>query len=221
MASTNVFHRPSLEILPAPLNNVLNDENAQDTRFTSVMSCIGDLNAFATLLRVELVTKGDAIWDDEEQMGFLINPVTHRLLDQPARSSELTTRCDVVSEALRLGAIICIIRVKQRCRSYPGTAKAHISALLKVLSRNFDTEHVWNSSPDLQTVRLWLLVLCSISEPSDQDHATSMRIIASDMKEQRSVSWDQIMSNIRRMPWMDIYEPPCAELRQRLVEDYL
>lgn len=222
MTSASVFHRPGLEMLPDPLISVINDEKTQDVRFTSVMSCIGDLNALATLLRVELATKGDAIWDDEERMGSLMNPVTHHLLDQQStRLSEPTTRWDVLSEALRLGAIIWIIQVKRRCCSYPGTAKARISTLLKMLSRNFDTVHVWNSSPDLQTVRLWLLVLCSISEPSDQDHASSMGMIASDMKEQKSASWDEVMSNVRRMPWINIFEPPCAKLGQRLVEDYL
>lgn len=222
MASANVFHRPGLGMLPAPLISVLNDEGTQDVRFTSVMSCISDLNALATLLRVELATKGDAIWDDEEQMSLLINPVTHHLLgQQPTRSSEPMTSCDLLSTALRLGAIIWIIRVKRRCRCYPGTAKARISTLLEVLSRNFDTVHVWNSSRDLQTVRLWLLVLCSISEPSDQDHARSMRMIASDINELRLVSWDAIMSNIRRMPWIDIFEPECAKLGQRIVKDYI
>lgn len=222
MVSASVFHHPGLEMLPAPLISVINDENTQDVRLTSVMSCIGDLDALATLLRVELATKGDAIWDDEEQMGLLINPVAHHLLDQqPLSLSEPTTRCDVLSEALRLGAIIWIIRVKRRCCSYPGTAKARISTLLKMLSSDFDTAHVWNSSLDLQAVRLWLLVLCGISEPSEQDHASSMRMIASDMKEQGSVSWDEVMSNIRRMPWIDIFEPPCAKLGQRLVKDYL
>lgn len=222
MASASVFHCPGLEVLPTPLISAINDENTQDVRFTSVMSCMNDLNALATLLQFELATKGDAIWDDEEQMGLLMNPVAHHLLNQrPTRSSEPTTSCDVLSEALRLGAIIWIIRTKRRCRCYPGTARARISTLLKILSRNFDTVHVWNSSPDLQTVRLWLLVLCSISEPSDQDHAKSMRMIASDMNEQRLVSWDAIMSNIRRMPWIDIFEPECAKLGQRLVKDYL
>ncbi|KAK3708745.1 hypothetical protein LTR37_011266 [Vermiconidia calcicola] len=222
MGSASVFHRSGLEMLPAPLISFINNENPQDARLMSVMSCIGDLNALATLLQVELATKGIAVWDDQEQMGFLINPVTHHLLDQqPTRSTDPTRRCDIVPEALRLGAILWIIQVKRRCRSYPGTAKARISTLLKMLSSNFDKEHVWNSSPDLRTVRLWLLVLCSISEPSDQDHATSMRMIASDMKKQRSVSWDEIMSNIRRMPWTDIYEPPCAKLDQQLVKDYL
>lgn len=222
MASASVFHHPGLETLPALLISFISNEKIQDAQFTSVMSSIGELNALAAVLRVELATKGDAVWDDEEKMGFLINPVTHHLLDQqPTASSDPTTRCDVVSEALRLGAIIWIIKVKRRCRSYPGTAKARISTLLKMLSSNSDSELVWKSSPDLQAVRLWLLVLCSISEPSDQDHATSMRMIASDMKEQRSASWDEIMSTVRRMPWIDIYEPLCAKLGQQLVEDYL
>ncbi|KAK2602916.1 hypothetical protein N8I77_009413 [Diaporthe amygdali] len=155
MASPSVFHRLGWEMLPAPLISVINDENTQDAPFMSVMSCIGDINALATLLRIELAFK------------------------------------------------------------------ARISTLLKIISSNSDAEQVWNSSSDLQTVRLWLLVLCSISEPSDQDHATLMRMIVSDMKEQELASWDETMSNIRRMPWMDIYEPPCVELGQRLVKDYL
>lgn len=220
MASAGIS-RPGLEMLPGPLPSVIINENKPDTRFMSVMSCIGDLNEIAALLQFELATKGDAIWDDEEQMGFLINPVTHHLLDQqPTRSSEPMTHCDVISEALRLGAIIWIIRVKRICRSYPGTAEARISTLLKMLSGELNTEHVWNS-PDLWLVRLWLLVLCSISEPSEEDLATAMRMIASEMREPRAVSWDEIMSGIRQMPWVDIFEPPCAELGQRLLKDYL
>ncbi|KAK3047060.1 hypothetical protein LTR09_011485 [Extremus antarcticus] len=164
MASARVYPRTGLETLPRPLLSVINDGNTQDARFTSEMSCIGDLNALATLLQAELATKGDAIWDDEERMGFLVNPVTHHLLDQqPTRPSEPTTRCDVVSEALRLGAIIWIIRMKRRCCSYPGTAEARISTLLKI----------------------------------------------------------EVMSDVRRMPWIDIFELPCAELGQRLMENYL
>lgn len=222
MASARVLQRPNMDMLPAPLMNIINEENAQDVQFMSVMSCLCDLNALATQICVALANIGDSIWDDEEQMGFLINPVTHHLLDQHSRGPlEPTTLFDDVSEALRLGAIIWIIRVKRRCRSYPGTAQTCISKLLTVLSSNFDTVHFWNSSRDLQTVRLWLLVLCSISEPRDQDYAIAMRMIASDMKQQRSVSWDETMSNVRQMPWIDIYEPPCAKLREQLVKDYL
>ncbi|KAK3384709.1 hypothetical protein B0T24DRAFT_690039 [Lasiosphaeria ovina] len=218
-ASVSIFRGSGLDTLPAPLLGVISDENTQNTRFMNVTSCIGDLNALAALIRFELATRGNATWDDEEQMGFLMNPVTHQLLDQPLRS-EPVTRWDIISEALRLGAVIWIIRVKRRCRSYPGTAEARISTLLGMLSSKSNAEHVWNS-PDLRLVRLWLLVLCSISEPGDKDLATSMEMIASDMKEPRSVSWVEIMADIRQMPWVDIFEPPCAGLGQRLLKDYL
>lgn len=219
IASASAFGDSGLETLPAPLLSVINDENTHNTRFMNVLSRISDLNALAAVIRFELATKGNAIWDDEEQMSFLMNPVTHRLLDQPLRS-EPVTRWDIISEALRMGAMIWIIRGKRRCRSYPGTAEARISTLLKMLSRTSNAAHIWNS-PDVRLILLWLLVLCSISEPSDKDLTTSMEMIAREMKEPRSVSWVEIMADIRQMPWVDIFEPPSAKLGQRLLKDYL
>ena len=97
-------------MLPGPLPRVFIDENKHDTRFMTVMSCMGNLSELSALLQFKLATDGDAIWDDEEQMGLLINPVTHRLLDQPPTgSSEPMTPCAIISEVLRLGAIIWII----------------------------------------------------------------------------------------------------------------
>lgn len=219
MTSNNIFHGSGLEMLPAPLLSVINNENIQNTQFMNVMSSIGNLNALATLVQFELASKGNAIWDDEDHMGFLMNPVTHQLLDQPLRPEPIT-HWDIISETLRLGAMIWIIQVKRRCRSYPGTAEGYISTLLKMLSIKSNAEYVWNS-PGLYLVRIWLLVLCSISGPSDQDLATSIEMIISEMKEPRSVSWVEIMGYIRQMPWVDIFEPPCAKLGQQFLKDDL
>ncbi|KAM7190497.1 hypothetical protein V8F33_009480 [Rhypophila sp. PSN 637] len=216
MARANEFQNSGLKTLPAPLLGVINNENEQNTQFINIISCIGHLNALAALVRLELATKGNAIWEDEDQMGFLINPVAHQLLHHPSRL-EPATRWDIISEALRLGAIIWIIRVKRRCRSYPGSAEAHISSLLKILSSKFSSEDVWNS-PELCLVRLWLLVLCSISEPREKDLTTSMDMIASGMKGSRSGLWVEIMAGIRQMPWVDIFEPGCSKLEQRLMK---
>ncbi|KAK3369883.1 hypothetical protein B0H63DRAFT_440165 [Podospora didyma] len=224
MASVSVTRGPvAQETLPAPLLSIINEENTQNIMFS-----LGDLNALAALLRFELAAKGDTIWDDEEQMGFLINPVTHQLLNQhpSTRSEQQPESCwGIISEVLRLGGLIWIIRVKRRCRSYPGTAEIYISKLLKILSSGRNKSHaeqhgVWNS-PDLRTVRRWLLVLCSIGEPNDKDLSILMQMIASEMKQKGSVSWVDIMADVRKMPWVDIFEPPCAKLGQRLREDYL
>lgn len=102
MASASVIQDSGLVTLPAPLLSVINDENTHKSRFMNVMSCIGDLNALAALVQFELATKGDAIWDDEEQMGFLMNPVTHQLLDLPLKS-EPVTRWDIIRR--RFGSV--------------------------------------------------------------------------------------------------------------------
>lgn len=189
----------------------------QDTQLTSSISCIADLNALATVLRVELATNGDAIWDDEERIGFLMNPVTYHLLQQqPAISGRRVQRFDMISEAIRLGSIIWIIEVKRRSRSYPGTARSRVSALLNILSEDTDLESIWSEDSHLQTVHLWLLVLCGIGETSDQDHELALRMIVGVIKKHRLASWEGIMVDIRRMPWLDIFESRCATLGQQI-----
>ncbi|KAF5564359.1 hypothetical protein FPHYL_4783 [Fusarium phyllophilum] len=176
--------RPGLKTLPDPLSGLLNGNLLHDERFLAILACMGDLNALATFLQTEQVTKGDAIWSDEEQMALLLNPIAHDLLNQQqSEPLQLETPFEIIFESLRLGAIIWIIQVKRRCRSYPGTAQAHITTLLRTISKEGGANTPWNCSANLQVVRLWLLVLCSVSEPSGQDYSTLMRIIASEMKE--------------------------------------
>ncbi|TXC09944.1 hypothetical protein FocTR4_00004877 [Fusarium oxysporum f. sp. cubense] len=180
----DAFVRPGLNMLPGPLFGVLNGDILCNERFLAVLACMGDLNALATFLQTEQVTKGDAIWSDEEQMGLLLNPIAHNLLNQQQlEPPKPDTPYEIILESLRLGAIIWIIQVKRRCRSYPGTAQARITTLLRTISNDTEADTPWNCSVDLQVVRLWLLVLCSVSEPSGQDYSTLMRIIASEMKE--------------------------------------
>ncbi|KAH7266806.1 uncharacterized protein BKA55DRAFT_589329 [Fusarium redolens] len=205
----DAFVRPGLNTLPDPLLGLPNEEIMYDERFLAVLACMGDLNALATFLQTEQATKGDAIWSDEEQMGLLLNPIAHDLLNQQqSEPSHSDTPYETILGALRLGAIIWIIWVKRRCRSYPGTAQAHISTLLKTISNDLKADTPWNCSVDLQIVRLWLLVLCSVSESSDQDHSILARMIAYEMKELNLVSWNQLISIIHRMPWIDLSEMP-------------
>ncbi|TVY79837.1 hypothetical protein Focb16_v009302 [Fusarium oxysporum f. sp. cubense] len=205
----DAFVRPGLNMLPGPLFGLLNGDILCDERFLAVLACMGDLNALATFLQTEQVTKGDAIWSDEEQMGLLLNPIAHDLLNQQQlEPPKPDTPYEIILESLRLGAIIWIIQVKRRCRSYPGTAQARITTLLRTISNDTEADIPWNFSADLQVVRLWLLVLCSVSEPSGQDYSTLMRIIASEMKELNLVTWGQLISIIRRMPWIYLSEVP-------------
>ncbi|KAL9571671.1 hypothetical protein ACKAV7_004313 [Fusarium commune] len=205
----DAFVRPGLNMLPGPLLGLLNGDILFDERFLAVLACMGDLNALATFLQTEQVTKGDAIWSDEEQLGLLLNPIAHDLLNQQQLEPPLSdTPYEIILGSLRLGAIIWIIQVKRRCRSYPGTAQAHITTLLRTISNDTEADTPWNCSADLQVVRLWLLVLCSASEPSGQDYSALMRIIASEMKELNLVTWSQLISIVQRMPRIYLSEVP-------------
>lgn len=208
------------ETFPWPLHGKMIDENTP-SRLKSIMICIDDLHKLASQLQLELDIHGDALWEDGEHTGFLINPVAHRILGhRPYTPLRSMTQADLVSEVFRLAAIIWIIQVKRRCRSYPGTATAHISKLLTMLSGDSLNGNFWNSA-ELQATRLWLLVLCSISEPSNEDLVTARRMIAGEMTEPRVISWHEVMADIRHMPWLEIFEPLCAELGQRLLSDGL
>lgn len=197
------------------------NENIHNTRLTSATTCLADLNKLAFRLQLDLEAYGDVMWEDGEYTSSLINPVAHRLLDhQPCTSSGSMTQPDLISEALRLGAIIWIMQVMRRCRSYPDTAEARVSTLLRILSGDHLVKNYWNSA-DLRAVRAWLLVLCSICEPTEGDLVTAMRMIASEMRELNVISWNEIMVQIRQMPWLELFEPLCAQLWERLLKDHL
>ncbi|KAL5626069.1 hypothetical protein FOBRF1_000412 [Fusarium oxysporum] len=175
----DAFVRPGLNMLPGPLFGLLNGEILCGERFLAVLACMGDLNALATFLQTEQVTKGDAIWSDEEQMGFLLNPIAHNLLNQQQlEPPKPDTPYEIILESLRLGAIIWVIQVKRRCRSYPGTAQARITTLLRTISNDTEANIPWNCSADLQVLEsfglLWLrsqatLLSLSLSQISSSD----------------------------------------------------
>lgn len=194
-----------------PLFNIMKAEATKDTHFMHVLSCMTDLNAVAALIEFEFAAKGDSLWEDEEYMGLRINPIAHRLLDRPAQAASMVD-CELISEALRLGAILWIIWIKRQYRSYPGTSTAYVSRLLSQLS----IQHGWrdtSSASDLLSIRLWLLVLCGISScGTTGEWTTAVDMISREMRQLKGNAWAEVMGRVRQMPWVSVFETRCAEL---------
>lgn len=185
----------------------------QNSRFVEVLIGMSMLNELHTLLKRKLTSGGNATWLQQEQIDGLVNPVAHRFLNKRVTKSPISlTRADVLAEALRLGALLWIIQVKRSYRSYPGQTGAYVSVLLDMLSDQ-DSEPLWNSS-DLKPVRLWLLVLCGISEPGEDHSVAAMRLIAGDAGQGKQ--WSEIIVDVQQMPWLDIFESQCAEIRHHI-----
>lgn len=189
--------------------------DARDQRLLRVVACLGDLNTLAAQVRYELA-RGTDVWHDGERIDYFLNPITHQLLNLPLQRAGLA-HWNVVSEALRLGALIFIILAKRMSRSYPGTAKVYATTLVEMLSDK--PEEFW-SSPSLRTVLIWLLVLCYISDPSHEESLASVDGIARTLGEMELESWSEAMAYVRMMPWLDIFEPSCSQLEQDLSQHY-
>ncbi|KAF4556694.1 Hypothetical protein D9617_1g085730 [Elsinoe fawcettii] len=203
-----------LRMLPFPLRSIYAEAIDQDVRFIRIVSCIGDLTALSTLIRAEFDRTKASIWDDADRMASVTNPICYRLLSQKQTTTSMNAH-DLISEALRIGGIIWLLRVKRRARSYPGTSAQRGSKLLSLLAQRPDSTEVWHSS-DLRNIRLWLLVLCSLSEPSDGDLATAVHFILRDMNLLQLQSWGELMSVVRQMPWLDLDDNECAPLALRI-----
>lgn len=187
---------PSIQgTLPTPLLNIMKI----DADMRHFMSCLADLNAVAAFIESTQAAKGEIMWKDDESMGLWINPVAHRLLTRAGTQ-------DSLSESLRLGAIVWVVWVKRRYRSYPGTSSLHVSRLLKLMSGN-----AWKSS-GLVTIRLWLLVLCGIVSSFVDERSFAVDMLVREARP-RDWQWPDVMTRVRTMPWIGAFEAPCKELR--------
>ena len=161
------------------------------------MSCIVDLNGVATL--VESETKRDL----DLPIQLRLNGIVHRLLDRPEERNDIL-------EALRVGAILWIVLIKRRYRSYPGTSTIYALKLLNLMhGLEKSTSGTYRSSA-LDTYRLWLLVLCGISCGSSE-RKMALQMIVNEMR-RSDIRWSETMTRARQMPWVSIFEVPCTKL---------
>jgi hypothetical protein len=197
--------------VPIPLSSIKQAVPIGDTQSERIVSCLAELNAVAASIQSIFADKHDDLCKDEELIGLLINPITHRLLDRPAPAPSITD-FGLILEALRLGAMIWIIWVKRRFYSYPGMSTGYVSKLMGLLSTPCDHMDSPNLS-DLLSIRLWLLVLCGINSSStSREWAAAVEMIAREMTQLERNTWAEVMARVRQMPWISGFEGPCTEL---------
>ena len=161
------------------------------------MSCIVELNSVAAL--VEKETERDL----DLSIQLRLNGIVYRLLDSPGDSSAF-------SEALRVGALLWIVLIKRRFRSYPGTSTLYAMKLLNLLHGSESSASGTYQSSASNTYRIWLLVLCGISCGSSE-RKVAVQMIVSEMK-RLNLGWSETMTRARQMPWVSIFEVPCTKL---------
>ncbi|KAK5996237.1 hypothetical protein PT974_04669 [Cladobotryum mycophilum] len=85
----------------------------------SIISALQDIQDLSTVIESKLSIGGNDLWREEVFLGLRLNPIAHRLLDSSLRSHQDMSFSTL--EALRLGAILWILQVKEKSEAYPGS----------------------------------------------------------------------------------------------------
>ena len=184
------------------------------------MGSLEALLSLSTIIQSELFVRGDDLWSDEVFLGLRLNPIAHRLLSTP---SATRTRTDApkhrVLEVARLGALLFIIWIKKKSRTYPGS-RATTSYWTSALDFLGDTrvEGSLLGVASLASLNLWVLVLCALTSenPAHQDKA--LRLIARIKVEQNVSSWEAVVERVRSMPWVGKLEASTSWMERKLEE---
>lgn len=174
---------------------------------------MANLNAIAALIDSELAARGDALWGESISLGLWLNPIAHRLLDRPTGTAR-SVRSSVISEALRLGALLWIIWIKRKHHAYPGSPAATAQKLFGFLMQ-LDWMDVLNDT-DVLSIQLWSLVLCGISYDGPAPSTSPVHMIALRMRQMGWNDWSEVMMHVCQMPWTHAFDVTSAHLAERV-----
>ncbi|KAL2833599.1 hypothetical protein BJY01DRAFT_225023 [Aspergillus pseudoustus] len=226
--------------------------SAPDGYTMIILSCLRDLWVSAESIESRIIpsephddlsTDNDNEREEEEEsIGLLLNPIAHRLLSvsqsastqrspSPSPSYYRHHHRASIASAIRLGQILWIIAVKRRYRAYPGSLSSSsttspVPVYAKPLLTLLTDERVWAGDAGLPSVRLWLLVLSSISLSSSSSFSSYPNIeertavvdgIRDVMRRWELDSWSDVMGYVCQMPWVDsLFSPLVTGLKNEI-----
>lgn len=203
--------------LPNPISRLLEArESREELGLTLIESCIHDLMLVAQCIESRLGERGDATWKDEMFLGLRLNPIAHRLLDSSALlDNKHASHINQLVEMVRLGAILWIIWIKQRSRSYPGSGMNYLSDLCRLLCAQSDPNGIFISdiSNDELSVRIWLIAVIGISSHyGSPERAVTAQLMADCVRWLAIQDLSDAKMRVRQMPWISAFDAPLAEI---------
>ncbi|KAL7945343.1 hypothetical protein V8C42DRAFT_322852 [Trichoderma barbatum] len=178
-------------------------EPQSDDELTALSDALGEVASIAKTIESELFARGDAAWHDTVFLGNQVNSVAHLLL------STLETDCEKqslpISMSIRFGIALFVIILKQQSRACPAPSTPYVSKVVGLIyqSTPIIPSHM---SSSLFTLKLWLLLLCTIAYPDTALLFEIRMMIMGIMKQSKLNSWDEVLSMVRLMPWIEKFE---------------
>ncbi|KAM0260046.1 hypothetical protein ACHAQJ_002970 [Trichoderma viride] len=189
----------SPEILKTLAHNLSNLCPNLYAHHLDIVSAFQDIWSVSETIQSKLDTWGDDLWQEEIYLGTRLNPIAYRLLDSPTHSHQ-EMPCSIL-EALRLGALLWILGVKQKAQAYPASPAPYITRLLHLLQSQ-NLKNLVSASPYFIPFQLWLLFLCATMTLTTTKKTAALQMVAHIMVEQ-GWAWEEVMANMRQLPWIN------------------
>ncbi|KAL7940932.1 hypothetical protein V8C42DRAFT_202939 [Trichoderma barbatum] len=179
-----------------------------DAHHLGVVSALQDIGHLAETVQSKLAAWGDDLWKEEIFLGTRLNPIAYRLLDSPPHPHP-NMACSFI-EALRLGALLWILGVKQKAQAYPGSPTKYVTKLLRLVQSQ-TIKNLVSASTYFIPFQLWLLLLCATMTESPDESADSIEMLARMMNE-HGWEWEEVMANVKQLPWISGFESHAPSL---------
>ena len=136
-------------------------------------------------------------YDDGNFAGFWLYPILHELLSiQQAVDTEVLG--ELQQEALRLGSILYLTELRNYLKVYPVRYNVQL-AKAQVLLENDHSE--WGA---LGVARLWILAMCWMLGPSNDDKNWILLCIARSGMYSSVPAWDDFLRDIKSWLWVEV-----------------
>lgn len=168
----------------------------------ALFDALAEATWIAKTIESELFTRGDAAWHDTVFLGYLVNPVAHRLLSIPEEGH--VRQSLTVSTAVRLGITLFIIILKQQSQGCPAPSTPYVSKVVDLLNQGITIPS--HTSSSLFLLQLWLLLLCAVAYPDTYLFPKIRIMIIVLMKQLKLRSWGEVLEIVRVMPWISKFE---------------
>ncbi|KAL7787048.1 hypothetical protein V8C37DRAFT_391267 [Trichoderma ceciliae] len=173
-----------------------------DAHHLDIVSALQDIWSVSETIQSKLAAWGDDLFKEEIYLGTRLNPIAYRLLDSPPHPHP-DMPCSFL-EALRLGALLWILGVKQKAQAYPGSPASYVIRLLLLLQSQC-IESLVSASPYFIPFHLWLLFLCATMAVTSGERAAALRILAR-MMDEYGWEWEEMTANMRQLSWISEFE---------------
>ncbi|KAL6862107.1 hypothetical protein J3F83DRAFT_746727 [Trichoderma novae-zelandiae] len=197
-------HHHSHEILtPLPFH-LVNLCPSHEAHHLGVVSALRDIGSLADVIQSKLNTWGEDLWKEEIFLGARLNPIAYRLLDSPPHPHASMGLPCCFTEALRLGALLWILGVKQKAQAFPGSPALYVSRLSPLLQGQ-SIKSLVSTTPYFIPFQLWLLFLCATMSEHPSERLASLETVAQLMTEY-DWEWEQVMEHVKQLPWISGFE---------------